>query len=391
MALTRAEVLERIRAHLSEELGIDASTIEEPSRFKEDLEADSLDLVELVVELEDRYGIRMAEDQAERIKTVGQAVDFVSRRLPSTRLPRRTRLRLLALFDELPESLAHQAFSHSSWVGDRAQSYERLAFLGDSVLEHRRLARAVPALPRSTAGRLTKIRAQTVSRRSCVEIARADGRARAHARRRAARLRAPGGAADRGRERAGGGGRGRASAHASWSTGSSARPRPLRRRSSRRSSSRSRTCTTSRASCRSASRAAARWSSTGSCPRRGPPHDRLFETVAEVDGRTLGIGRRPLQEGLRAGGRARCAGAARLRRGAPRRRRNSEGVSRASEVADAEGLQVLPGPHAASSSGRASAWSSGPTAAASPTSRTPCCGRSASRARSRSAARRCRT
>jgi acyl carrier protein len=77
MAPTRAEVLERIRAHLSEELGIDASTIAEASRFKEDLEADSLDLVELVVELEDRYGIRMAEDQAERIKTVGQAVDFV--------------------------------------------------------------------------------------------------------------------------------------------------------------------------------------------------------------------------------------------------------------------------------------------------------------------------
>jgi acyl carrier protein len=77
MALTREEVLARIRTHLSEELGIDASAIEEQSRFKEDLEADSLDLVELVMELEDGYGIRMGEDQAERIKTVGQAVDFV--------------------------------------------------------------------------------------------------------------------------------------------------------------------------------------------------------------------------------------------------------------------------------------------------------------------------
>ena len=75
--MTREEVLQLIRAHLSEELGIDAVAIEEESRFKEDLEADSLDLVELVVELEDRYGIRMGEDQAERIKTVGQAVDFV--------------------------------------------------------------------------------------------------------------------------------------------------------------------------------------------------------------------------------------------------------------------------------------------------------------------------
>jgi acyl carrier protein len=82
MAPKREEVLERIRAHLSEELGIDAATIEEGSRFKEDLEADSLDLVELVVELEDRYGIRMAEDQAEHVKTVGDAVDFVLAQSP---------------------------------------------------------------------------------------------------------------------------------------------------------------------------------------------------------------------------------------------------------------------------------------------------------------------
>jgi acyl carrier protein len=75
--LSREEVLERIRSHLSDELGIDATDIREDSRFKEDLEADSLDLVELVMELEDGYGIRIAEDEAERIKTVGQAVDFV--------------------------------------------------------------------------------------------------------------------------------------------------------------------------------------------------------------------------------------------------------------------------------------------------------------------------
>ena len=83
MALTREEVLERIRTHLSEELGIDASIIEEGSRFKDDLEADSLDLVELVVELEDRYGIRMAEEQAEHVKTVGDAVDFVLAHAPA--------------------------------------------------------------------------------------------------------------------------------------------------------------------------------------------------------------------------------------------------------------------------------------------------------------------
>ena len=60
-------------------------------------------------------------------------------------------------------------------MGERAQSYERLAFLGDSVLSIAVSRALFPRFPRSTAGRLTKIRAQTVSRRSCVEVARATG------------------------------------------------------------------------------------------------------------------------------------------------------------------------------------------------------------------------
>jgi ribonuclease-3 len=60
-------------------------------------------------------------------------------------------------------------------VNERAQSYERLAFLGDSVLNIAVSRALFPRFPSSTAGRLTKIRAQTVSRRSCVEIARAAG------------------------------------------------------------------------------------------------------------------------------------------------------------------------------------------------------------------------
>ena len=87
MTASREEVLELVRAHLSEELGIDSSGIEEGTRFKEDLEADSLDLVELVVELEDRYGIRITDEEAERIKTVGQAVDFVVNNVPARPSP----------------------------------------------------------------------------------------------------------------------------------------------------------------------------------------------------------------------------------------------------------------------------------------------------------------
>jgi acyl carrier protein len=80
--MTRDEVLDLIREHLATELEVDPDAIEESTRFKEDLEADSLDLVELVMELEDRYGVRIPDEQAARIHTVGQAADFVAARAP---------------------------------------------------------------------------------------------------------------------------------------------------------------------------------------------------------------------------------------------------------------------------------------------------------------------
>jgi len=75
--MKREEVLTLVREHLSEELEVDAAWIGEQTRFKEDLDADSLDLYELVMELEDRYGVAVSEEQASRIATVGDAVDFV--------------------------------------------------------------------------------------------------------------------------------------------------------------------------------------------------------------------------------------------------------------------------------------------------------------------------
>jgi acyl carrier protein len=59
--------------------------VQEGSRFKEDLEADSLDLYTLVQELEDSYGVTMTDEQATEILTVGQAVDFVLAHQPQPR------------------------------------------------------------------------------------------------------------------------------------------------------------------------------------------------------------------------------------------------------------------------------------------------------------------
>ncbi len=80
--MTRDEVMDKVRTHLAEELEVDPSRIDAGTRFKEDLDADSLDLYELVMELEDGYGIRVSEEQAAQIKTVGDAVEFVVDRAP---------------------------------------------------------------------------------------------------------------------------------------------------------------------------------------------------------------------------------------------------------------------------------------------------------------------
>ena len=76
-ARSREDVFALIQAHLADELDVDAEAIGEQTRFKEDLEADSLDLYTLVQELEDTYGVSMSDEQAARILTVGQAVEFV--------------------------------------------------------------------------------------------------------------------------------------------------------------------------------------------------------------------------------------------------------------------------------------------------------------------------
>ncbi len=81
--MTRDEVLTLIQTHLADELDVEPSAIGEGTRFKEDLEADSLDLYTLVQEFEDTYGVKMSDEQAAKVLTVGQAIDFVLAHTPA--------------------------------------------------------------------------------------------------------------------------------------------------------------------------------------------------------------------------------------------------------------------------------------------------------------------
>lgn len=80
--MNRDQVLALVRDHLADELDVDPSVIGEDTRFKEDLEADSLDLYTLVQEFEDTYGVRISDEDAASILTVGQAIDYVIAHTP---------------------------------------------------------------------------------------------------------------------------------------------------------------------------------------------------------------------------------------------------------------------------------------------------------------------
>jgi len=75
--MDQKEIFDKVKAIIVDLLGVDEAKITPEARFREDLEADSLDLVELIMKFEDEFGGEISDKEAQDIKTVGQAVDYL--------------------------------------------------------------------------------------------------------------------------------------------------------------------------------------------------------------------------------------------------------------------------------------------------------------------------
>ena len=79
--MDRTEIETKLTDLLVDELGIDRESIKSDARFEEDLEVDSLGVVELLMALEDNFGVKIPDEEAEQITTVGEAVELVEKKL----------------------------------------------------------------------------------------------------------------------------------------------------------------------------------------------------------------------------------------------------------------------------------------------------------------------
>ncbi|GAB4453797.1 MAG: acyl carrier protein [Anaerolineae bacterium] len=81
---TKEEIQSKITDIVVELLGVDADKVTPDARFREDLEADSLDLVELIMAFEDEFGGEISDEEAQKITTVGEAVEYIQQRATET-------------------------------------------------------------------------------------------------------------------------------------------------------------------------------------------------------------------------------------------------------------------------------------------------------------------
>ena len=81
MVATVAEIEEKVTQIVSEQLSVDKGELSRETSFVNDLNADSLDTVELVMELEDEFDLTIPDEEAEKLKTVGEAIDYIQKSL----------------------------------------------------------------------------------------------------------------------------------------------------------------------------------------------------------------------------------------------------------------------------------------------------------------------
>jgi acyl carrier protein len=75
--MSKDEILARLKPVIAEQLGVDEADVKEDASFTEDLNADSLDLVELIMSLEEQFKLQISDEDAEKLTTVGEAVEFI--------------------------------------------------------------------------------------------------------------------------------------------------------------------------------------------------------------------------------------------------------------------------------------------------------------------------
>ena len=75
--MSKDDILATLRPVIAEQLGVEESDVREDASFTEDLNADSLDLVELIMSLEEKFDMQISDEDAEKLTTVGEAVDYI--------------------------------------------------------------------------------------------------------------------------------------------------------------------------------------------------------------------------------------------------------------------------------------------------------------------------
>ena len=75
--MSKEEIMAKLKPVIAEQLGVDEGEVTDTASFTEDLNADSLDLVELIMSLEEQFGLQISDDDAEKLTTVGEAVDYI--------------------------------------------------------------------------------------------------------------------------------------------------------------------------------------------------------------------------------------------------------------------------------------------------------------------------